>query len=197
MHSPGLSHLLTALKQGAVRIGEISITHSADIFALHHHLDQHTDNLEVFSHVTDARKIAATDAAGKFRPLRSAPNLRQGWLLQLTTSQQLLLATNTFYPAALALAAAHRQTTLVVTPLRETLDRQSGMYRVTRTATGTQIANTITDCCNSATGCLRHRLWTEDSPPLNPGDRKIPLLCREACNLLVAALRERIKGDRL
>ena len=90
---------------------------------------------------------------------------------------------------------------LAVTHLRGTLSRQSGMYSVTRRLTDTQADAMVADYCR---GCLKHILWQlepghpfttlppEETEPAGTPDT-IPLLCAEACNLLVARAREIVK----
>jgi sirohydrochlorin cobaltochelatase len=77
--------------------------------------------------------------------------------------------------------------------LRETLGRQTGMYRVTQKLTDPQARELIDRVC---TGCLKHRLWeiaiANPSSPAFPAG-SLPLLCQEACNLLVAQAREVVK----
>jgi hypothetical protein len=93
------------------------------------------------------------------------------------------------------------------TSLRETLDRQTGMYRITQLLRDDQAVELVATCCNSESGCLRTILWelskgipvtTLPSSKLSldhlPSDR-IPLICRELCNLAVAAARPVAKGN--
>jgi hypothetical protein len=114
------------------------------------------------------------------------------------------------------------------TPLRETLDRQSGMYRIAAKISDAQIDNLVADFCRSNGGCLRTILWKRNQrgaiasaklpkEKFDPawdqvasvgscrpaGDTRashgeavtIPLLCQEACNLLVAACRNVVKAE--
>ena len=108
---------------------------------------------------------------------------------------------------------AYENDALVATPLRETLARQTGMYRVAAKI-GEEEANALVgNFCRSDGGCLRTILWQRDErgtiastllPPekFNPqhdqtgsGAQMIPLLCQEACNLLVAKARKFVKGE--
>ncbi|MEO6053450.1 MAG: hypothetical protein ABIP97_05500, partial [Chthoniobacterales bacterium] len=93
-------------------------------------------------------------------------------------------------------------------PLRETLSRQTGMYRVTQKASDEQAREVIVKTCNSEQGCLRKILWQiapdvphavllpdKFSPHPTPGD--VPLLCMETCNFLVAAIRQKVKSSEM
>jgi len=102
------------------------------------------------------------------------------------------------------------------------LNRQSGMYRVAAKISDEQIDVLVGDFCRSDGGCLRTILWKRDAsgktassklPPekfdpavdqylsakrprsATAATESIPLLCQEACNLLVAACRDAVKGE--
>ena len=185
-----------------MRIGEILLARD---FTLRHLSDEGCDELEILRNPSAARLIARFDAKGEFRSLKSAPDLKRGWLLEAGSLEGMELALEFFYPAALGLLLSWLCGTLRPTPLRETLDRQSGMYRITQLLRDDQALDLI--ACRCGEGCLRTVLWdlapesTVTSLPaarrtLNdfPADR-IPLLCREACNLLIGAARPIAKGN--
>jgi sirohydrochlorin cobaltochelatase len=201
---------------------------TAGRFVLSHRDDETLDHLQVFRNAEDAIEIAKYDDAGNYRPLKTAPNLRHGWRLELDTLEQLRCALDYFYPGRLAVFAAWKNDKLQTTPLRKTLDRQSGMYRVAGKISDSQIDGLVGDFCRSSGGCLRTILWKRDAcgtvastklpnekfdpsfdqESAQPGssafakataDRPtpatVPLLCQEACNLLVAECRKMVKGD--
>ena len=124
--------------------------------------------------------------------------------------------------------AAWKSDKLQTTPLRDTLDRQSGMYRVAAKISDSQINDLVADFCRSNGGCLRTILWKRDAEgaiastklpkdKFDPacdhvralcsrrpaGDAgashseaaTVPLLCQEACNLLIAECRKVVKGE--
>jgi len=132
-------------------------------FVLSHRDDETLDHLQVFRSAEDAIEIAKYDDAGNYRPLKTAPNLRHGWRLELDTLEQLRCALDYFYPGRLAVFAAWKKGKLQTTPLRETLDRQSGMYRVAAKTSDSQIDNLVADFCRSNGGCLRTILWKRDA----------------------------------
>jgi hypothetical protein len=81
------------------------------------------------------------------------------------------------------------------------------MYRITQLLRDDQASELVGRCCTSEGGCLRTILWDLSpghpitSLPVSklsleelPPDR-IPLLCRELCNLVVAAARPIAKGN--
>jgi sirohydrochlorin cobaltochelatase len=132
------------------------------MFVLSHRDDQSLHQLQRFRDAEDAAKIARFDDAGNYRPLKTAPNLRHGWRLELATIEDLRRALNYFYPARLAAFAAWKSGHLETTPLRKTLERQSGMYRVAAKISDPQINALVADFCRSDIGCLRTILWRRD-----------------------------------
>ena len=206
MEAPATPRLLLAssLEEGRNRIGQILM---GSDFTLRHADDAGRDDLVRYGSPADAREIARYDAEGNFRSLKTAPNLKGGWLLEVGTLEGMELALEFFYPSALGLWLSHLRGKLHPTTLRETLDRQTGMYRITQLLRDDQASELVGRCCTSEGGCLRTILWDlapghpitslpvsklslEELPP----DR-IPLLCRELCNLVVAAARPIAKGN--
>ena len=190
-------------------------------FALSHLNDEGRADLRRCRSPEDAVEIAKYDDTGQYRPLKTAPNLRHGWRLELATLPEMKRALDYFYPGRLAVLAAWKTGQLRTTPLRETLQRQSGMYRVAAKILDEQIDDLVGDFCRSDGGCLRTILWNRDQCGTVPstklpkgkfdpaydqavaeqsaakalGAATIPLLCQEPCNLLVAECRKMVKGD--
>jgi sirohydrochlorin cobaltochelatase len=182
-------------------------------FVLCHHDDEKRDDLKIFREPEDAIEIARSDDGGNYRPLKTAPNLRRGWRLAVGNLAQLRIALDYFYPGRLATFASWKENRLTTTQLRQTLDRQSGMYRVAAKISGEQINEVIGDFCRSDGGCLRTILWKRDMSDTSPStklpaekfdprydqtggrENAIPLLCQEACNLLVNECRKAVKGE--
>jgi sirohydrochlorin cobaltochelatase len=204
-------------------LGQILIHKEKDGgFVLSHRDDEMLDQLKTSRNAEDAIEIAKYDDAGNYRPLKTAPNLRHGWRLELDTLDEARRALDYFYPGRLAVFAAWKSGRLQTTPLRETLDRQSGMYRVAAKISDRRIDDLVANFCRSNGGCLRTILWKRDArgtvsstklpnekfdPDLDQaatqprsaqtafGGRTVPLLCQEACNLLVAECRKVVKGE--
>jgi hypothetical protein len=142
--------------------GQILIRKIDDNFVLCHRDDQAHRDLQIFQEPEDAIGIARYDDAGKYRPLKTARNLRHGWRMELRTSDGLKRALDHFYPGRLAIFVAWKTGQLRATPLRETLDRQSGMYRVAAKISDSQVDRLVADFCRSNDGCLRTILWKRD-----------------------------------
>jgi len=216
--------VLTApLHFGQILVQETTTGH----FVLSHRDDKSVDQLKVFRSAEDAIEIVKYDDRENYRPLKTAPNLRRGWRLELDTREKLTRALDYFYPGRLAIFAAWKSGRLQATPLRETLDRQSGMYRVAAKISDSQIDDLVGNFCRSDGRCLRTILWKRDlsgasastklpKQKFDPaydqarvcsrgpvGDAHashseaatVPLLCQEACNLLVAECRKVVKGE--
>jgi len=197
-------------------------------FALSHRDDEPLEQLQTYRAAEEAIEIAKSDDAGNYRPLKTAPNLRHGWRLELANIEELGRALDYFYPGRLAVFTAWNSGCLKTTALRETLDRQSGMYRVAAKISDLQINDLVAAFCRSDSGCLRTILWkrnrhgvvastklpeekfdpasdqviaargrrpARDAGASHSEAATVPLLCQEACNLLVAECRKIVKGD--
>ena len=209
-----LEKALAAVLSETARFGQLLIQRtSTGGSVVCHREDEDADGLKISRKPDDAVEIARYDDAGKYRPLKTAPNLRHGWRLELVDLGELRRALDHFYPGRLAMLSAWMENRLSPTPLRETLDRQSGMYRVAAKISDEQIDDVVGNFCKSDGGCLRTILWKRDTKGAVPstklapekfdsihdqtgrGENMIPLLCQEACNLLVAECRKVVKGE--
>ena len=181
------------LVRGGESIGQIAIAHVHEGWELRHGDDAGRTDLALHENAEAARHLANLDAAGNFRPLKTAPTLVRGWRLVLPDAAAVRRALDYFYPAMTGIWRSHTRRELMPVVLRETLARQTGMYRVTQKLTDEQARTLINGFC---AGCLKHRLWEISAPnPTAPSFQKnsLPLLCHEACNLLVAKARAAVK----
>ncbi len=190
------------------RIGEIRICRTKNGFELSHYKDETHRDLTNAADPAAARHLALYDDAGDYRPLKTAPNLRHGWKLTLRDLAELRIALDYFYPAMLGIFHDWESGTISPVCLRDTLSRQSGMYAVTRKISDEQADQMIGDFCKSEGGCLKTILWQiapETAVTSLPAEKfrvklpsaaepVLPMLCHEACNLLVARAREVVKG---
>jgi hypothetical protein len=212
-------HLQELIQQGCHAIGELEFAGSNAAragrglnsgYRLYHAKDRDSlASARVYREVADAREIARFDGAGNYRPLKGAPNLPRGWVLELPDLASLKQALDQFYPGALGMSIALERDELRRTPFRETVNRQSGMYRITQKITTDEAEQLVRSECRSDGRCLRTILWSiEPGQPakflpeskFDPafdqtgGNRRaLPFLCPEPCNLLVAAARTVVK----
>ena len=205
-----IERALAAALTGDCYFGQVLIRKVGESgFVLRHRDDQGRDGLRPLQNPEDAIEISKFDDVGNYRPLKTAPNLGRGWQLTVSDLSDLRSALDYFYPGRLALVIAEKENRLETTSLRKTLDRQSGMYRIAANISDEQINDLVGDFCRSDGGCLRTILWKRDERGIVPSTKlppekfelaydlaaEIPLLCQEACNLLVAAARKVVKGE--
>jgi hypothetical protein len=202
------------LRVGAIRLGELTVRQAepAGYVIRHWQDDQPEKKLAIKTGSIAALEIVRYDGERKYRPLKGAPNLRTGWELRLDSVAEVRQTIDYFYPGAFATWLAYDRGEVTPVDLRQTLARQTGMYRVTRKVTDSQAEELAGRFCQSRSGCLRTILWTVDgkapnrylpSSKFDPkadqlGEQReanvwIPFLCVEACNLFVAEARKIVK----
>ena len=188
--------LSAAIVSGFFQIGQVVIEKNPPGFSLHHEADTGREDLEIFHSPEDALTIARCDDSGDYRPLKTAPNLRRGWELRLDSLAALRLALDGIYPAALGNWRAVLRGEKIAPPLRETLNRQTGMYRITGLLTHHEASRIITSLCRP--GCLRQILWPIESADPAPApaapECRIPLFCTNPCSHFLGKAREAVKS---
>jgi 4Fe-4S iron-sulfur cluster binding domain/DR2241 stabilising domain len=199
------------IQQGYNSIGELEFVAAPPGFRLFHTENKNSlGGARVFRRLTDARELAKYDRIGKYRPLKGAPNLPSDWVLELPDLDSLKEALNLFYPGAVGTLLAYRRGETKDIPFRETVNRQTGMYQITRKITTTEAEELVRSHCKSEGNCLRTILWkvepnqsgnflpdSKSDPEFDQtrrGRRALPFLCLEACNLTVAAARVVVKN---
>ena len=203
------------LAAGLRCIGQIAIECQDDgSFLLTHRDDAARHDLDPHGRAEDAAELARFEDEGNYRPLKTAPDLRHGWRLTVRNLTELRTALDLFYPGRLAAFFTFEKHELITTALRETLDRQSGMYRIAAQIDDRAADELVGSFCRSDGGCLRTILWRRDLEgtvastrlpaekfdPLHDqtggNSPVVPLLCQEACNLLVAEARKVVQAGR-
>jgi sirohydrochlorin cobaltochelatase len=204
------------LAAGARGIGQVEVRQTQSGFVLTHRDDTTRPDLALYRSADDAGELAKFDDQGNYRPLKTAPNLRHDWRLELPDLDAMRSALDLFYPGRLAALTAWEAHRLRTTPFRDTLNRQTGMYRSAAKISDRQVDALVGRFCRSQggqPGCLRTILWPRDNSGARPsvqlpldksnaqvdqtgrGENVMPLLCQEACALLVAEARAVVKGD--
>jgi sirohydrochlorin cobaltochelatase len=195
------------LGAGGRRIGEVVIISRDDgSFLLRHEADAASVDLARHTGPEAARELARYDGAGKFRPLKTAPTLRRGWEIAVPDAASLRQALDFLYPAAVANWWRWFEGEASAPTLRETLGRQTGIYRVTALIRDEETVELVGGLCGKQ--CLRHVMWSLDGtapwPNLTAGKQSaprdrpeaglpIPLLCFDTCPLLVGAARSIVR----
>jgi len=194
--NPLTEFLSELIELGYRRVGQVLISKNASGFSLRHELDESAQDLQAYHSPDDATQIARWDDAGEYRPLKTAPNLRRGWELRLESMEALRLALDLLYPAALANWRAVLRGEKIAPPVRETLNRQTGMYRITGLLNRDEASQIMATLCRPS--CLRQILWPIEagdtaSDPVQPEGR-IPLFCTNICSLFMGKAREAVKS---
>jgi hypothetical protein len=167
-------------------------------YEIRHARDVHRSLLSLETVTSDpyaARFIAQMTNGGEHRPLKTAPNLRQGWALVDLDARSLWTALDYLYPACALHWYAELAGTLRVTHWGEVAARQSGMYGAVKLLPADVVRNTVRACCGDAV-CLRRVAWNVDGDtPLDlpsegdvTGDALVP--CPEACSMFVSFARQ-------
>ena len=175
------------LAEGGAR--RYDLRHVADAGADPGELDAHDDPL-------DARGIAKLDERGRYRPLKTAPTLREGWVFPALGPRDLTEAVEAFYPATVANWYREHEGELDVDHWRETAERQTGIYDVVDELPREAVEYVAEACCVDSQ-CLRRREWEyEAGDELAADGGSGPFPCREPCSLVVAAARTWTKLER-
>ncbi len=192
-------HLAGWLSSGEGVLGQIILRQKSHHgWELRHEEDRDrpADELEAFRNPEDARELARFSDSGEYRYLKGGRDLRHGWRLELADLEAVRTAIDAFYPAILGMLAAGDR--LRIVPLRETLERQTGMYRFARTISDEGVEKIMDERCRRL--CLREVLWPigeegEARERPKPEGGRLPLVCSEACNFLVADARKVAKAE--
>ena len=175
------------------RFGEVLLSRcpQSGTYQACHFRDQDTspEGLEVLETVPEVREMAKYCIDGNYRPLKTAPTLRDGWLIREECGDRFYAMLDAIYPAAFATTIRYMGGEIDVVPLRRTLERQSGMNLDARNVTDNEANQIMRETC--AKGCLRVIAWPIDeacqvSRLSRQQGRRIPLICTEACTFVVS-----------
>ena len=160
-----------------------------------HHIDDRDVSADSLKELTlpEARVWAQFNAAGEFRPLKSAPDLRRGWSLFAASDAELETALTHLYPGAVADWFAARSANPPVTDYRAYTGRQSGMYRITTMLSDAQVAEVIHAVCDKS-HCLKRRLWIVPGTPSDAPAAKSIIPCLEPCAVLMESARKALRA---
>ncbi|WP_394743032.1 DR2241 family protein [Natronococcus roseus] len=152
--------------------------------------DRAREDLERREDPRDARELSTYDGEGRYRPLKTAPTLRSGWVFPELSGRALVEAVDFFYPATIANWHRERRGELDVDHWTETAERQTGIYDVIDELPREAVDWMAEACCVDSQ-CLRRREWEyEEGDELEPEGGDGPFPCREPCSLVVAAARK-------
>ena len=177
--------------------GQLSITarvgaDGARRYELRHRDDEATDpaDLVVKTDHRELRELVKFDTRGRYRPLKTAPTLPDGWTVTELDGAELVRAVDTVYPATVVNWHLERQDALDVNHWAETADRQTGIYSLVAQLPDEAVEWVAESCCVDSQ-CLKRRRWDRaegDRLDVDRGEHVFP--CREPCSLVVAAARK-------
>ena len=194
MKNPALTQFVAAVGN-EMTLAQVRITRSGRGYELTHVADKalSSDALRVVKQ-REARSLAQATTTGKFRPLKSAPNLPQGWRIEAADDSELEAVLNQLYPGAVADWYAVRQTQPPITHFREFTARQSGMYRITAMLSDALAADVIRACC-ARRFCLKQRLWAVNGlKPDDPAGKSL-IPCLEPCAVFLEFARQAMRTE--
>jgi hypothetical protein len=188
--NPWLAYFINA-RWDEVIVAQVIVKRTAGGFELRHTSDKTADLGDLKAiRPTHARKIANFTKDGRYRPLKSAPDLPRGWLVRANSPDELEEALNHFYPNALADRYALNQTP-PITGYREFTARQTGMYRITTFLSDNEVSAVIDNVCTA--DCLKQRLWTVGEYPTDKPNEKSAIPCLEPCAILLESARKEVR----
>jgi len=197
------------LDDGVVRTWgqlQVSVTVDADgnrSYDLRHadDADRPAAALTHYDDPLDARTIAKHDDRGRYRPLKTAPSLQDGWRFADLGPADLVRTVDFFYPATVANWHREREGDLDVSHWRETMARQTGIYGVVQTwdrGEGHEHVDWVAEACCDDSQCLKRREWEyDDETDLSVDGGAGAFPCREPCSLVVSAARRwtKLEGE--
>lgn len=192
VNNPALAAFCTLLAPELV-LAQVLVRRLASGFELRQVNDRELapESLRAVS-VAELRELANHTAAGEFRPIKPAPNLRVGWRCVVANETELESALNQLYPGAIADWFAAQQPEPPVTHYRDFTARQTGMYRITAMLSDAQAGLMIAACCDKRF-CLKRRLWTVPSLAADAAESKSLIPCLEPCAVLMEFARKAVR----
>jgi hypothetical protein len=173
---------------------EVLVERSEQFFLLRHTADREfsPDRLRNIT-VAEVRDLANFTENREFRPLKSAPTLRRGWILTCRSPAELWRVLQDLYPGSIPDWFATQNASPPVTHYREFTNRQSGMYRITQMLSNEEVAEVIHSTC-SAQSCLKRRLWTIEGFEIDSSESKSLIPCLEPCAILLENARKAMRA---
>ena len=188
-----------ALKAFVAQIGDelplaqVLIRRAGATFELRHVADRDRAPEELRElKLGDLRGLAQFTASGAFRPLKSEPNLQNGWRSTAADEAELESALNRLYPGAIADWFAAQSPEPPATNYRAFTNRQTGMYRITALLSDALAAQLTRACCHR-NYCLKRRLWTVNGLASDAAEEKSLIPCLEPCALLLELARKAMR----
>lgn len=198
------NYLEQAMQDGFSQIGQVQFSlNESGHYLIYHQSDSLLD-IESLSLLVDEealQNITVWGTDGEYRFLKGSTTLKAGWYYVADNLPSLVSALQVIYPACISLLVAHDNQTIRSQSLSGKLSRQTGMYGRTKNISAQGATKLITDACK-APSCDKVCLWTYDtelkqmpSSSSSSTPPKLPLICQEPCNHLVASCRPIVKQE--
>lgn len=180
--NPALDALLARISPEFV-VGQVLVRRCDDEFELCHIEDRDLADLAAVP-LSELRVIGQFTASHEYRPLRAAPTLRRGWHCRARNQTELETAMQHLYPGALADWYAAQQPEPPLTPLRDFINRQTGVYHLAAELGEAELREVVETCCDRRF-CLKRRLWPAAGLAPDAIDEKTVIPCLEPCAILL------------
>lgn len=152
-------------------------------------------SLEAYHEPRSALAIARTTDDGSYRPMRTAFDLRRGWVFPALDQNDLWIALSFLYPAAVIHWHRFSVGGVDVLTFERWAARQTAMYSTLRDLEPADVDEVVRSLCGT---CLRTRLWRSESAAADFGTAADPTAlcvpCREPCALFATRAREAGEG---
>ncbi len=162
-------------------MGTYEVRHASDA-------DVPAERLKVRTDPEAAWKITAVTEEGRPRPLKTAPNLRRGWIFRDLSADDLWEACSHLAPAAAVHWHLARTGRLPTVSFRDAARRQTGMFQGLSDLPDEEVSELVNVQCRSDK-CLRKVAWWRTAAEAGDEDPVIP--CPEPCSILFTKLLER------
>lgn len=172
-------------------VGQVLVRRLEKKFRVCHSADGERDDLSEIS-VAEAREMAINDESGRFRPLKSSPDLRRGWITIADSTTRLVEVLEAVHPGAVLDALALSEKRVAPVTYKEFSGRQTGMYRITAMLDEAQATTMATAHCNSRF-CTKDRLWTVAEHEANSNSPSSLYPCLEPCPMLMEFARKSMR----
>ncbi len=191
-HESRLVTLLFPGEQNESVVGQVLLLKVESGFNMLHVDDREDPHLKECG-VKKLRELATHDGNGRFRPLRSSPDLVQGWKIRFAEGEFIEVLEAVYPGVAYDLLALVEGRVEAVT-YEAFAGRQTGMYRITSMLEEPQIRLLAEAHCDKRF-CLKDRLWKTGAgeETCEPKQSRYP--CLEPCPMLMEFARKSVRME--
>lgn len=164
-------------------------------FMAQHVADRNSTNkLTRLTTVEEVLKWSETTNSGENRPLKTAPDLKSGWVISETSIEMFVKKIDALYPNVLQDTVDYYTATNTPLDFRSLIASMENCTGFANQVTDAQINKVMRDQCFR--GCLRRIAWGIDNKcpvsKLPPPQSAIPAVCNRACEFALEATKQLI-----